>query len=753
MLEKILKWVFAVASRTWVSIILLSLTVSSLISSLDRANWVEEDRALVSVFVAGLAFGWLLAISRFSGCFVSLYTVFMSLVMSIEVAGQIMPPLADAFSTSFFQLVNQVNLRGYEFLLRANGWVERLIARDNVQDPGLFVLMLGLLLALCGVWMMWKLMRHNRAIEALLPVGFLMAVNVHLSHQPLTQYWVFLFSLVLLIAQNTYIRQHKDWQRREVDYPEQLGLGWGGIAVTLAIAITLFARAAPLLGTPQGWQSIAEWVEKNRARTSETAERLFSGVNTPPPIPGEQPVLYANTPNLGEIGGAIPQGNETVMWVSTSDPAPLFPQVAVNLPKEDQIIHYWRGNIFHTYTGRGWYQPAMVVDNSLQDALPETPPSGRYYLRQNFALAARTSGTLFSVNDPVQTDGRVYLQATVEDASRVVVGTESEYQVISVATRVSANQLAEAPMDYPENIANLYLQLPEALPTRIRQLAQRVVSGADNPHLKALQIQNYLRTNFQYDLAAQPAPAGRDVVDYFLFDSQRGFCSHYASAMVVMLRSQGVPARVVTGYAMGDYDYDRSAYRVPVSASHAWVEVYFPGYGWIEFEPTAYRSPFVYPETVPVDPGTSQLLVLEQEAAPQSQLIPVILVAIGAMLLLASPFVLLRLFSLSRYPAEERASVLYRRMRRALAWAGMEAGPQVTPDEYLLLYGARLSGYRLLDESLRLGTALYRESVFSPRLPEERRVRVLSSLWRGFQREWIILWLRVRWQKVRRKLP
>ena len=232
--------------------------------------------------------------------------------------------------------------------------------------------------------------------------------------------------------------------------------------------------------------------------------------------------------------------------------------------------------------------------------------------------------------------------------------------------------MVEASVDYPEPVGRLYLQLPDTLPMRVRRLAERVTSGTGNPYLKTLRIQDYLRQNFPYDLSVKPAPVKRDVVDYFLFDSQRGFCSHYASAMVVLLRSQGVPARVVTGYAMGEYDYARGAYRVPVSASHAWVEVYFPGYGWVEFEPTAYRSPIVYTEVVIIGPGTGQLLPLNEETSPPVRPVLVVLTVAGALILLILPMILLRHFSLSRYGPAVRADVLYRRMRRALAWAGMD---------------------------------------------------------------------------------
>jgi hypothetical protein len=270
----------------------------------------------------------------------------------------------------------------------------------------------------------------------------------------------------------------------------------------------------------------------------------------------------------------------------------------------------------------------------------------------------------------------------------------------------------------------------------VRQLAERIASGADNPYVKALRIQNYLRETYPYDLTMGPAPEKRDVVDYFLFDIQRGFCSHYATAMVVMLRSVGVPARVVTGYATGNYDYDRGAYRVPVSAAHAWVEVFFPGYGWMEFEPTAYRSPFVYPEEISPDTGASQPLMLEKTRGTKFQTYTLFLVGAGALFLLLLPFILYRLMTSARSAPAVQAAVLYRRMRRALTWAGLAAGK-------------RLERYRQLDQALRQITVLYRETVFSPRPPEESRVRAAGRLWQNSLREWAVLWLNERWQRLR----
>ncbi len=736
-------------SRIWVRAVLISLVVMVLVFSLEEADWIEGDQALVKALLAGLGFGWLLACSRFGGWFAVFYALMISTALSVETAASVLPSLKGIFSTSVPELLNEMNLKGTLFFLRASGWVEMIRSGQNVEDTGLFLTLLAWALILCGVWMMWKLTRQNQALEALLPVGFLMAVNVHLSHQPLLNYWAFLFVLVLLVAQNAFTRQHRDWQRRRVDYPEGLGMEWGGVALALALVIVLVARAGPLVGTPEGWRTISDWVESTRRRTSTTAERLFSGVNTPPPLSGDLPALSVASLDLGEIGSPLPQGFETVMWVGTSDPSPLPEELGGRISGQEEPIHYWRSGILGDYTGRGWRKVARLEEITPQETPPETPPVGRYYLLQSFEITAQHNGELFSVNEPLQSDGGTQLRSTLADGSRLVEGQAKVYQVLSAAVRVTANQLAQAAENYPEPIRRQYLQLPGTLPRRVGDLAARVVTGAQDSYTKALRIQDYLRATYPYDLQAAPAPENRDVVDYFLFDGRRGYCSHYASAMVVMLRTQGVAARVVTGYATGEYDRTRGAYRVPVSAAHAWVEVYFPGIGWVEFEPTAARAIIVYPEVASPDTGGQLFFELEEQPGVQVNPGSLLLAAVVALLLLALPFVLLRQFSLSRASPEVQVEAIYRRLRRALAWAGLDAGTHVTPDEYLLLYGESLRRYRFLEKALRQATALYRETIFSPHAPEKSRIRDASALWQQSLREWALLWLRGRWAKIR----
>lgn len=132
-----------------------------------------------------------------------------------------------------------------------------------------------------------------------------------------------------------------------------------------------------------------------------------------------------------------------------------------------------------------------------------------------------------------------------------------------------------------------YLQLPKDLPERVSNLAGEITSSADNDYDRAKAIEAYLSKNYVYTLEPGDVPENRDFVDYFLFDSKQGYCTYYASAMTILVRSLGIPARYVEGYILPSKPVSENSYEVTNKEAHAWVEVYFEGFGWIPFEPTA----------------------------------------------------------------------------------------------------------------------------------------------------------------------
>ncbi len=141
---------------------------------------------------------------------------------------------------------------------------------------------------------------------------------------------------------------------------------------------------------------------------------------------------------------------------------------------------------------------------------------------------------------------------------------------------------------YPAAIANIYRQLPLRLDPRIAELARRVTASDDSNYARARSIQAYLKTNYSYTLEL-PGVNAPDQLAYFLFDRKKGHCEYFATSMAIMLRTLGIPTRVVNGFRGGEYNDLIGSYIVREQDAHSWVEVYFPEFGWVTFDPTPSR--------------------------------------------------------------------------------------------------------------------------------------------------------------------
>jgi hypothetical protein len=361
---------------------------------------------------------------------------------------------------------------------------------------------------------------------------------------------------------------------------------------------------------------------------------------------------------------------------------------------------------------------------------------GRYELRQDFEIVAAHGSALFAVNRPVSSSAETHLAPMgAEDA--LLLGESSRYSVTSLVADLRATQLISAPLTYPEGVLREYLRLPENLPARVRNLAKRITAGAATPYHKAVRLQSYLRETYPYTLDTPSPPPGRDAVDYFLFEAPGGFCSYYASAMAVMLRAEGVPARVAAGYAMGDFDYDRGAYRVPASAAHAWVEVYFPGYGWVEFEPTSALSEIVYAGETPLGSGPTPSAAGQQPGSSGRPALTGVMIIV-ALLVVAGVIGWWRGSSgLSRGAPRSQALALYRHMRQSLAGLGLNAPLSATPDEFLAEHTPVLAKRPSLLTALSRATALYLRAVFSQHEVSSSEAEMARRGWRRARGEWL----------------
>jgi len=262
---------------------------------------------------------------------------------------------------------------------------------------------------------------------------------------------------------------------------------------------------------------------------------------------------------------------------------------------------YWRGKVFDHYTGHGWQVSApyrwetswqVLPAASSAGALPKSgtaPPSGRRLLEQVIRVRAARSRTVYAAAEPVAV-AAPYAQIQRNAFNcwrgvRVRPGATA-YRAWSSPPTSDANSLRRAPMNYAPDVREYFLQTTTSL-NRVGQLARRITKGIANPYDKACAIQSYIAEHCAYDLNAPPAPPLADAVDYFLSTSNAGYCDVFASAMVVMCREVGIPARLATGFNTGEFVENAKHFRVRDMDRHAWAELYFPGYGWVAFDPTA----------------------------------------------------------------------------------------------------------------------------------------------------------------------
>lgn len=285
------------------------------------------------------------------------------------------------------------------------------------------------------------------------------------------------------------------------------------------------------------------------------------------------------------------------------------------------------------------------------------------------------------------------------------------YQVQTLISDATPEQLRGAGQEYPAEIKSRYLQLP-AYSQRTKTLAQQLAEGKDNPYDIAVSIQNYLRQNLAYNENIPNPPPGRDLVDYFLFESKQGYCTYYASSMAEMLRILGIPSRLVTGYYPAAYDMNAGGYLYRDRNAHAWVEAYFPGYGWISFEPTAARTAVsagsVEDTSVP-DAANAGPLPAGQFSSPSDSSsndsqgagdtgpsgFAALLakwslwIVLGLVAAFGGGLLAIWLWGLRGL---SKASRFFMRMHRGASWSGVPAHPSMTPYEYAEMIAQRIPG-------------------------------------------------------------
>jgi transglutaminase-like putative cysteine protease len=709
----------------WITALLLSAVVIAWLSMSSGIDRLRETDTLAAVAIGGALYGALLACARWRARTAWTIGLCTSLGLAILIVGQVLPEPAALFGQPLEKSLWLMNVRLVTLgdVLRSD---TQWLVTNYLPQTRLFLFMNVAAIWNAAAWLTWFVLRRRRALAAVLPLALLGAIYTGLSKDGPQISVLFIAACVLLMARAAYTYQAHDWQRRDVGFPDLIGEDWTKWAAILSIAVVSLAG----LSTP-------EW--------RDSFQRFVDSLRPPPPPPPRttipvqiKPEISDNytpsfVPSMGYVGDAFPASDQTVFYVATDDPPSGVDSSGQARPPLQK--HYWRGAIFDRYTGSGWELLNVEVEAPPIDSDMVQP--GRYALKQQFDIISLLDNRLFAAGQPVKASEGTTLQAAQDEPTAVLPrGRLPQYEITSWAPRVTAQELEATSTDYPAEIRAGYLQLPETVPQRVKVLAARLTQGSISPYDKALRVQEYLRVTYPYKLDVPAPPPQRDVVDYFLFEAPGGFCSYFASAMTVLLRAQGVPARVVAGFATGEYDGLLRKYRVPAKAAHAWVEVYFPGYGWIEFEPTSSQVVFDYTSAETEQPD--RLPESSQPRSADSASTSIVIGVISALLLGligVMGYMLWRRYALSRLTPELQARNLYWETRRTLRQLGVEVTPSATPAEFRAACADRLASQPRLRRAIDALIEAYIRAAYTSTPPDRSEVNAAQRLWRATWRD------------------
>jgi Ca2+/Na+ antiporter len=316
---------------------------------------------------------------------------------------------------------------------------------------------------------------------------------------------------------------------------------------------------------------------------------------------------FSEEVELGQIG-RIKRSPAIVMRVQTGAPI-------------DYDRLRWRGIALATFDGTRWTAAsrgaAAVVANSdgwIPIGDPSSDKQQGVVLQYTAFMEPMASDAVFIPGHGIAIKGTFFGERGVSGLRRNYVFKDSSdsilnpfhnysgtrYSGLSRLPQYSLGNLRAASTDYPQEVRDLYLQLPEMDP-RISALAEQITAKYVTPVEKASALEEYLRSHYSYTLQLTGKP-GKDPLAHFLFETRAGHCEYFASAMAVMLRTLGIPSREVNGFLPGEFNSLGGDYMVRASDAHSWVEAYFPGNGWVVFDPT--------PPAAPVEQGFFNRLTL-----------------------------------------------------------------------------------------------------------------------------------------------
>jgi transglutaminase-like putative cysteine protease len=738
-----------------------------------------EGASLILLVVLALLLGRRLARSKLSARSAAILGGLLGLLLTVFAIGRLLPPLSllwsqVGYAISWFEGWLQGELawplpfsatlalawqRASALGVRLWWWGQALAGDAQTQDRIVLQLFTAYFVWAAALFATWQVYRRRSALLGLAPTGFIVAILAFFAGDMALFYlFAYLFCTLWLVAICRLWTQTERWDREGTDYPGSLGteltISYGPWLVMLLVVAAIF----PVIYPHRIHRAFWDVAEEPWKSAVHVAERFVGPIeDSYPGSSGYGPGEGGKLPSAHLLTGGPELSDTPVLYVTTSDPPPprQEPEQA-GVPLPDYPRRYWRAWTYDSYTGQGWVNgplesQALPANQPLELAQPPGPGP---VLFQQFQRLAPGDTQIYAVNAPYLSDSPSQAWQRAPGDLAYLTGEAGTYTILSRAPDPAIAELrARSPITgtLPPGIAERYSALPDTVPQRVLDLARDVAGDAPSRYDRALAIERYLRA-YPYTLDLPEPPAGRDLVDYFLFEQQEGYCDYYASAMVVMARAVGVPARLASGFAQGNYDHDARRWVVTERDGHSWVEVYFEGIGWVEFEPTAGQPVLDRPGDR--DSAALSLPPLPPRSTPWRQRVPWGLVLIGGVVLLLAAIIV---WLWRPRPAMTATQLVRDRQARLLRWGARLGHPLrdgQTAREYARSLGqalrtrgsrtrwsrARRSGDEAPPAVEQL-TASFLRAQYSPEPITDRESWQIRNLWTRLRRHLWHLWL------------
>jgi Transglutaminase-like superfamily/TgpA N-terminal domain/Domain of unknown function (DUF4129) len=741
--------------------LLAAVMLWSVARSLIDANWTSGLEIIMGLALPALVIGTIFArLAWLPGWLAHLLASALGLAWTIErVAPLLVGQVREEFGAELAGRLTSWGEYASEIMLRALVWLRILQAGGRGEDIVLFIVTVAILMWFLGYATGWLVFRSNRTWLAVIMSATFILINYTFTFPKPTQlFFIFLGAAMLLMVFQHVAQQQQLWRSALIEFPAWMM--WRAVLAAGVFCLVLVLATGVIPGTVSSAEAQRAWrvLKSPFSSLRESWQDAFSTINAPPGTSGSFATRGVR------VGGPRTLGDAIVMRIRST------------------TSEYWRAVAFDKYTGRNWQNTVgeraratlgvATAEQARSFVLPgesivQAELRARQLITQTVTLTqGRTDGLLMvsgqfaAAGVPVLVQHGVLVNQDGEqlpnytEISSVVADVPLDetatYTVSTYLPTVDERSLRDSGTGYPEWVRSTYLQIPETLPLRVRERAREIAEQAQatTPYDQAIAIQSFLRT-LPYDERRATPPEDRDWVDYFLFESQRGYCDDFASAMVVMLRSLDVPTRWVQGYAGGDLDSETREWVIRESVAHSWVEVYFPGYGWQRFEPTP--APYAIVPNRPALPpdeakddtpstgdvsnslsdpeemmrrirereemlngdGSGDLSALEAElAAREAARRRELFAAVGGgSAALALALLSIILFLRWQLRGLSPTATLYARMARLGAWAGMPQEEHTTPREYAGLLAGQVPGQQPTIEQI---TAAYEAERYRP---------------------------------------